>query len=227
MQDFVCNKKYISDNQFVNIYNYFSNEIVWPRGYPLDEIHNSANYHVENSRPVEVGVWQGLADNDPDVDAIFRLTINRKVKFDAKPPIVFEKGTYCPFNSQNTFWNKKAFPYLYLPATTSFRFTDILRGYIAQRLLWENNLHLGFTKATVYQKRNTHDLMRDFRDEIECYLNVRPIVELLDSLEFGPEPMSNIEDAYRILAEQKYVKSEELIIVEAWINDLRKIMGIA
>ena len=154
LYDFVCSRQIVSRLKFVNIYKYFTEELIWPRGYPLDDIHGRTTLGSEEISPVEVGIWQGLVDNDPDVDAIYRLAVNKEVRFEDNPPVVLERGYYCPFNSQNTFWSKRTFPYLYLPATTSFRFTDILRGYIAQRLLWEQNLHLGFTGATVYQERN-------------------------------------------------------------------------
>jgi len=225
LQDFSCSNCYVSDYKFVNIYRFFTKELIWPRGYPLDEIHKEEHSYIKENSKVNIGVWQGLVDIDPDVDAIFRLTINKVIKFEEKPSVFLEKGHYSPFNSQNTFWRKEAFPCLYLPATASFRFTDILRGYITQRLLWDINLHLGFTKATVYQERNIHNFMKDFRDEIDCYLNVKPIVELLDSLNLSSELLLNIETVYSALSEKGFIKSEELDICKAWISDFKYIMG--
>lgn len=224
VQNFSCSNKYRSSQKFVNIYKYFTKEKIWPRGYPLDYIQNPDSFSVDNSAPMGIAVWQGLANIDPDVDAIYRLTINKEIHFEDKPSVALEKGVYCPFNSQNTVWNRKAFPYLYLPATTSFRFTDILRGYIAQRLFWEQDLHLGFTNATVYQDRNAHDLMRDFSQEIECYLNVKPIVKILDNIKFDSDPLSNLYHVYRSLLDHKYIDAEELKIVTAWGKDLVKLL---
>lgn len=220
--DFVCKRKIVSALKFVNVYEYFTEELIWPRGYPLDEIHKKNDLSTKEIPPVEVGIWQGLADNDPDVDAIYRLTVNRAVKFQDNPPVVIERGYYCPFNSQNTFWSKRTFPYLYLPATTSFRFTDILRGYIAQRLLWEQDLRLGFTAATVYQKRNEHELMQDFRDEVECYLHTKQIVNLLDSLDLTSQPFSNLEAVYDNLSGNGLINNKELSILEAWLSDIKR-----
>ena len=222
IEEFYSQKQSTSEEKFVNIYKCFSQELIWPRGYPLDEINRQEeNLSIKDIEPVEIGVWQGLADIDPDVDAIFRLVLKKDIKFEEKPSISLAKNQYCPFNSQNTVWNKKAYPYLYLPATTSFRFTDILRGYIAQRLMWEQNLHLGFTKATVYQERNAHDYMKDFADEWECYLNVKPIVKLLDSLYLSDEPLVNLEKVYLCLARKNFIKQEEIAILQAWISDLK------
>jgi hypothetical protein len=224
IEQFYSDKQYTSERKFVNIYKYFTQELIWPRGYPLDEINQTDNHRIKDIEPLEIGVWQGLADIDPDVDAIFRLVLKKDIKFEEKPSISLAKNYYCPFNSQNTVWNKKAFPYLYLPATTSFRFTDILRGYIAQRLMWQQNLHLGFTKATVYQERNAHDFMKDFADEWECYLNVKPIVKLLDSLDLTNDSLVNLERVYFKIAEENFIKQDELPIFQAWVSDFKRLM---
>ena len=222
--DFSCDRQYVTEQQFVNIYGYFTDEFIWPRGYPLDEIHRQMDHKIKHHR-VPIGVWQGLVDLDPDVDAIYRLIIAESVTFAKKAPVFLGKDHYCPFNSQNTFWHKDAFAYLYLPATTSFRFTDILRGYITQKLMWYQHLYLGFQPADVYQKRNPHDLMSDFRQEVECYLDVKAIVALLDRLELGENPLENLKTVYLALAEAGFVTALELSICEAWLNDLTRIVA--
>jgi hypothetical protein len=163
----------VANRKYFNIYSAFTKEIIWPRGYPLSLLSKDKDvkYTASNSTN-KIGIWQGLADLDPDVDAIHRLIFNKNIEFIKRSPIVLARGTYCPFNSQNTLWQRDMLPYAYLPATVTFRFTDILRGYIAQRCLWEHNNMLGFTQATVYQERNEHDLMKDFRSEIPCYVSV-------------------------------------------------------
>lgn len=210
-----------SDERYFNIYSYFTDKKIWPRGYPLDEINKTTTYEIKD-KCVGIGVWQGLADFDPDVDAIYRLIFNDRIKFNDKDSIALDKHLYAPFNSQNTFWKPQTFPYMYLPTTTSFRFTDILRGYIAQRLLWEHDLYLGFADATVYQERNLHDLMRDFSDEIECYLNIKGIVNILESLNFKTDPCYNLKLVYKELAKKNYINDSELQSLDAWLNDFRK-----
>lgn len=218
--DFRCTSRSASTLRFANVYTYFTNELIWPRGYPLDEIQNGDRAAVEPSPPVRVGVWQGLADGDPDVDAIFRLLYTRETRFARREPFVLRRGQFCPFNSQNTLWTPEAFAYLYLPVTVSFRFTDILRGYVAQRGLWEHGLHLGFTRATVYQERNAHDLMRDFRDEVECYQSAKAIVDVLESLALGSCAMDNLWRMYVALVAKGLVRDDELGYVAAWAEDV-------
>jgi hypothetical protein len=225
LPEFACDRQSASQQRFVNVYKYFTDALIWPRGYPLDEIQQPASEEIVETDRLAIGVWQGLTDLDPDVDAVHRLVFNKQVTFEGKPPFALGKGSYCPFNSQNTFWHIKAFPYLYLPATTSFRFTDVLRGYVAQQLMWSRGLHLGFTGATVYQERNPHNLMRDFADEVECYLNVKNIVNVLASLELNSDPLTNLEVAYQTLAEQEFVEAEEVALCQAWIKDVRAITG--
>ncbi len=222
LHDFICEKKISSDNKFINIYKYFYNGSIWPRGFPLDEVAQDGKNIVTDVKPVRIGAWQGLADSDPDVDAVYRLFFNKTITFENRPAIALEKNNYCPINSQNTFWNKKFFECLYLPSTVSFRFTDILRGYVAQRLFWSSDHHVGFTDATVYQQRNAHDLMKDFKDEVECYLNTKPIVALLDSLELGSDVLKNLELVYSKLLEKGYVENQELNLLKAWMSDFTR-----
>lgn len=219
---FRCDRLVSSASGFVNIYRHFTDEHIWPRGFPLDEIHdNQLTYRM--GCPVEIGVWQGLADADPDVDAIWRLTLNKDIEFRRSEPVAIPAGQYCPFNSQNTFWRGDVFPLLYLPTTVRFRFTDILRSYVAQRLMRENGLCLGFMAASVRQERNPHDYLDDFRDETDCYLHIKPIVGLLDSLELSGDYHADLRAAYRALSRHGYVDGRELTTLEAWLSDLTSI----
>ena len=222
MEDLICNINIQTQGKYLNIYRYFTNVRVWPRGFPLDEIWSKYDFRINESKPKKIAVWQGLADIQPDVDAIYRLTQNQQIQFEKKPSVYLEKSVYCPFNSQNTFWRKEFFPLLYLPTTTSFRFTDILRGYIAQRLMWEEDFHLGFTKATVYQNRNVHDLMNDFEQEIECYMNVKKVVYILDTIELDGSMIENLFKIYSELFKNGIVKKEEIDILKLWINDFEE-----
>ena len=70
-----------------------------------------------------------MADLDPDVDAIFRLTQTAKlglVEF-GRPleAIGVTAGVFTPYNSQNTLHTYNAFWGLLLPPSKHFRITDI------------------------------------------------------------------------------------------------------
>ena len=212
---------------FVNAYKAFTDQHIWPRGLPLDVVLDTdAVVDVVNASvtKVDVGVWQGLADGDPDVDAIYRLTQGGACTFEQNPPIVLDVGTACPFNSQNTAFREELFALLYLPATVSFRFTDILRGLVAQPVMWAAGFRLGFTSATVYQDRNDHDYLRDFESEIDCYLHVRRVSELVQgtvspNLSVG----DNLVAAYESLAIAGIVEADELKLLPQWLSDLQQV----
>jgi len=219
-KELYCATRIKSNNEFANVYRHFTNELIWPRGFPLDHIRDSQDYTLLN-KPTRIGVWQGLADGDPDVDAIHRLLFSTSLKFTKHTDVCLDKWTYCPFNSQNTQWAPGTAELMYLPSTVTFRFTDILRGYVAQRLLWEMGLHLGFTSATVYQERNAHDLMRDLKDEIPCYISVHNVVEILNSLALTGDPASDMRAAYSALYDLDIVGKDELPLLDAWLEDIK------
>lgn len=223
--DFRSNAVLSGDDRFCNVYQHFTGKKVWPRGLPLRHIRGASGFHQETASQPNIGVWQGLADGDPDVDAIYRLVDNEAVTFERKDGVWLRPHCYCPFNSQNTFWQSRFFPLLYLPATTSFRFTDILRGYIAQRLLWEEGHHLGFMEATVFQERNAHDYMKDFADEIDVYLQTEQVVQILEELPLSGGLPDKLRQIYRALQAASVVEAEELELVDLWLDDCSKATG--
>ena len=118
-----------------NIYRYFDCPEIWPRGYPLDKIRSPSAFSISSPSDCVIGVEQGVVNENPDVDAIFRLTLNQFVEFEKHPAVFLPEEVYCPFNSQNTFIHPIAFFTLYLPSSVSMRISDIWRGYISQKLL--------------------------------------------------------------------------------------------
>jgi len=222
------NKAYIlEDKNWVNVYEYFTDSKIWPRGLPLEEIMNKVpSLDQVQNQLVNTPIQQGLADDNPDVDAIFRLTYPLPLKFNHAENVALGKKTWCPFNSQNTTWFKEAFPLLYLPSHCSFRMTDIWRSFVAQRIAWTNDWKLLFHKPTVYQERNEHNLMKDFADEIPGYLNNTKICKELEDLDLnnGVENIyDNLIKCYEMLTENGYVGKEEMKIVDAWVQDLNSI----
>lgn len=214
----------VSHIGWVNVYKYFTSEHIWPRGFPLDLV-NTEIPPLGETKNVYSPIQQYLADKNPDVDAVYRLVINKELDFNVlKNNIVLDQYTWCPFNSQNTVWFKEVFPLLYLPSTCSFRMTDIFRSYIAQRLLWTVGGHLSFGNSSVYQDRNEHSLIKDFQDEISGYLNDKKIIQLLTNLDLksGIDHLpENLLRSYRTLVENKILQEQELVILDAWLQDLQ------
>ncbi len=223
-----CSAYHIENSGWLNVYAYFIQEKVWPRAFPLEHVNDevppmSAFSYKEIVCPVQ----QGLADENPDVDAVFRLVKMLPVHFKRAPAIALGRKTCCPFNSQNTRWFMPAFPLMYLPTHCSFRMTDIWRSFVAQRIFWENNWSVLFHKPTVYQKRNEHNILNDFLEEIPGYLNNNAILSTLDALQLkaGEKNINeNLKRCYEALIKMKLVGEEEMQLLDAWCSDLKLIL---
>jgi hypothetical protein len=219
-QEYDC----ISENKgFVNIYQLYTKQKIWPRGLPLNLI--ASRFDLEkylSKKNCRVGIWQGLADGEPDVDALYRLIIGEACYFNEREPIVLGKGTMCPFNTQNTIIRRELFALMYLPTTVTFRFTDILRGLIAQPIMWLYDYQLGFINATVVQKRNPHDYLKDFISEIPMYQHCKKVVEIvLNAISKSNNIFSNLYNSYYSLSKAGIISDKELMTLEAWLKDLQ------
>jgi hypothetical protein len=102
----------------------------WPRGFPMQQIKREqagwglvmpTEMQALTTIPLErVAVIQMLADHDPDVDGIFRLT--QLMPFSFRPPptqpsVVLGAGTYAPTNAQATLHTRAAMWATLLPKT--------------------------------------------------------------------------------------------------------------
>lgn len=208
-----------------NAYNIFSNEYLWARGFSLKELKMKSKVGYRKFRTSSI--QQGLADGDPDVDAILRLVFGKPTKFTENKNLYINKNTWCPFNSQSTWFFPKAYPLLYLPIHATFRMTDIWRSFVAQRCLWEIGEGVTFhSPSEVFQDRNEHDLMKDFQDEIPGYLHNDKIVEILSSLKLkeGQQYMcDNLFTCYAALINNNILPKEEILSVRAWIKDYENV----
>ena len=212
---------------WTNVYAFFSEANIWPRGLPLDAI-QTPQPEFESLPVVEADcpIQQGLADGNPDVDAIYRLVLPLPIHFRTDRRVALGAGAWSPFNSQSTAWFPKAYPLLYLPSYCSFRMTDIWRSFVAQRIAWENGWSVLYTSPDVFQERNEHSLMRDFADEVPGYLHNRMIGSRLEALklEAGPEAMGeNLIRSYEELVRLTVVDAKEMALVKAWALDIAEL----
>ena len=214
------------DSDWLNIYHIFHtsssrDHALWPRGFDLGSILESSQYISNGLSQIASPIQQGLANNHPDVDALYRLLIGRDVEFENRLPVSLLSNQWCPTNSQSTWWHKDFFELMYLPSTCTFRLTDILRGYIATRLLRERNYFITYHSPLVKQVRNPHNLMIDFRDELQLYENADRIVRGLESLELRSQPslVAMMRTCYTYFVELELVSEGELELLELWVSD--------
>ncbi|MHC4396924.1 MAG: STELLO glycosyltransferase family protein [Planctomycetota bacterium] len=221
------NVAFLTEAGWVNVYRYFSDANIWPRGFPLEQLQQSlAPYESLSPAQIDCPIQQGLADDNPDVDAIYRLILPLPQTFRTDRRVALGNGSWCPFNSQNTSWWPDAFELLYLPSYCSFRMTDIWRSFIAQRIAWVNGWSVLFHEPTMTQQRNEHNLLRDLNDEVPGYLHNSKICETLAALqlESGVDKISdNLKTCYQKLVSMSLIGAEELPLLDAWLTDINQL----
>ncbi|GMT07657.1 hypothetical protein PENTCL1PPCAC_29831, partial [Pristionchus entomophagus] len=216
-----------------NPYRHFGRPDMWPRGFPLEYIknhdHKDGTYRLcRAQRPP--AVQQGIVQKDPDVDAVYRLLhadpnngLDESFN-EFAPPVVLAPGTYAPWNSQNTLFSRSAFFGLFLPTTVAFRVTDIWRSYFTQALLHAAGETVSFVPVNAIQRRNAHNYLKDFDEEIEVYDKAGTIVQFIDQWKCSAETMDGCAIE---LADQFAVRGfwgeEDARLVAHWVRDLQKI----
>lgn len=209
-----------SQQKWINFYKYFTSDFIWPRGYPLSLIKSNNDLKIKkNVKNIKPSIINGLIDNDPDVDSIYRLSYNKVPVFQNRDPVIVDNQNMCVFNTQNTFWiNKDIFACLYIPCTVSFRYCDILRGIITNIVMKYKNLHLAYSSPNVVQYRNLHDLMKDFESEIPMFLGNETILNFIENnLKKSLSIKRLIHQIYLNLYKYEYVKKEEIDLLENYL----------
>lgn len=200
---------------WLNVYAEFTDSTCWPRGYPLDLIRNVGSVDIVRKTPW--GIIQYLVDDDPDVDAIYRMTDGRNIRFMPNRKLSLYPGTYCPVNSQSTLWKKDLFPLMFLPVGIPDRVTDILRGYIAQASLWTSGFCVTFASPIAVQNRNDHGLLQDFRDEIPLYLNAARWCDELNELK-KTNMMATFHEAICLAAAEGIIPEKNIKLYENFMD---------
>lgn len=223
------NIKLVTEPKMPNIYSMFTKKHIWPRGFPLELINKHEKIELSNCETQiisNIGIYQSIAVGDPDVDAIFRLTnqnYNANISFDENKSFVLNKNIYTQGNTQITFWTcKELFHLLYIPCTTSFRFCDILKMYVAQKCMWEYHKLLCYISPVVKQIRNDHNLMSDFVSEYPMYKNTFNIINnVFESIKLNGN-RNDIMIVYKELLKYDIIEEKEILILENWLNKIQK-----
>ncbi len=154
---------------------------LWHRGFPIQLLRQRESKNLgprAETFHVQAGFWNG----DPDIDAICRMEHAPDCTFEDKF-FPFASSSWAPFNSQNTVLTNEALRHYFMFPGVG-RMDDIWASYYLQSL----GYRVVFTKASVEQKRNLHDLTKDFIGEISGYThNLR----LIEDLHSDPENIQN------------------------------------
>lgn len=101
---------------------------------------------------------------------------------------------------------------------------DIWRGYWVQRLLWDVNGSLGFTKPTVDQIRNAHNYLDDYMDELQIYDQTSKFIDFLSSWNSTSTRLeTRIIDLMTEMAKNKFIGEEDVDLAKRWVKDLQNI----
>ena len=199
---------------------------VWPRGFPLNFIKDTNTTAVNFNKMVgadKVAVFQSLANNDPDVDAIFRMSRNLPISFQLQDTIrALPHGVYSPWNSQAVIVRDVAFWGLLLPISVSGRVSDIWRSFITTRLLFATPYHICFTSPFVDQYRNPHDYQIDLEDEQDLYMKTNLILKVLSEFVINPSIGlgQNLILIMEALHARNVVGRKDVDLSVAWVQDL-------
>ena len=209
-----------------NPYPYYGASQAWPRGFPLDRIvplHRLLNTQKVKCLPI---IQQYMANRDPDVDAIYRLSHSLPMDYKSdKKRMVLPHGVFCPYNAQATMHLYKAFWSMLLPKTVSGRVSDIWRSYISEYVMsYIPNVCMMFAPPAVRHDRNSHDYMRDFYSELPLYIMASGLVDMLATHPPQMAPLEKVlRNTYLMLYEMGVLEEDDVKYVIAWINDLNKI----
>ena len=201
----------------------------WPRGMPLNYI-KDPECSSTPLKDVKVpsksfGVLQSLADYQPDVDAIYRITMPVPIWFKRSKetkPLMIPSGVLTPYNAQATLHFKSAFFALLLPVTVHGRVSDIWRSYIAQRLFWDVGLQFGFIyRPLVVQDRNDHSNLGDLKAEQDLYMKSEQLVEFLGEWKGrGTTLVERMEQLWIALYEREYIDLKDVELMQLWVQSL-------
>ncbi|KAL3534327.1 hypothetical protein ACH5RR_002788 [Cinchona calisaya] len=210
----------------VNPYVHFGQRSIWPRGLPLENVGEIG--HEEYYTEVFGGkqfIQQGISNGLPDVDSVFYFT--RKtgleafdIRFDVHAPkVALPQGIMVPVNSFNTIFQSSAFWALMLPVSVSSMASDVLRGYWAQRLLWEIGGYVVVYPPTIHRYDRIEAY--PFSEEKDLHVNVGRLIKFLVNWSSDKHRLfEKILELSYVMAEEGFWTEKDVKFTAAWLQDL-------
>ena len=169
------NSNYYLTNSYafdpISVTNYSN---LWHRGFPL-QILQERKKIKKIKKIIKPDIQADFWDGDPDIDAICRMEHKPECKF-SKKYFPYAANKVSPFNSQNTFLSKKVSSHYFLFPHVG-RMDDIWASFY----VFFKGYKVLYNKASVYQKRNKHDLTKDMEKEYIGYKNNLNLIKDLSS----------------------------------------------
>ncbi|PIR89077.1 MAG: hypothetical protein COU07_03230 [Candidatus Harrisonbacteria bacterium CG10_big_fil_rev_8_21_14_0_10_40_38] len=217
-----------SNTKWVNVCQFLKEKNDFPfyhRGFPMEK--RWLNEKITKKKKTgKVVVNAGFWLEDPDIDAITRLTIPIDVKsYTRDKNFMLDHGTWSPFNSQNTALAREVIPAYFLSPYIG-RYDDIWASYIVQRIAHHRKEYISYGLPMVIQKRNPHNYFKDFEKERIGHLLTGKFCDWLDSIKFKKksyeECFSEIINALpQFINKHKELTEEEVVYMKKYEEGLR------
>jgi hypothetical protein len=180
---------------------------VFPRGFPYYARRQNRRLQITDpSCERVVAINAGLWLDDPDVDAISRLSLNPKTGGMDGKSLILAPQTWSPINTQNTALLREAVASYYyvrmgypLKGLKIDRFGDILSGYFVQKCTKQLGRAIRIGTPVADHVRTPHNLFKDLYDE---FAGIVLLEELLPWLIEEPLEGSTYPETYHSLAER-------------------------
>lgn len=182
------------------------NQEIFARGFPYYAQRESRQLVAcDKKQPVKIAMNAGLWLDEPDVDAVFRLSQRPKIQSASSDAVVLDAKTWTPVNTQNTaltrdaaltyYYVKMGFP---LQGLKIDRFGDILSGYLTQKCIKHLGQAVRLGSPVLDHRRSTHNLFKDLYHELAGIVLIEDFLPWLveQQLEGG-----TTLDAYESLSE--------------------------
>jgi len=172
---------------------YTNHSNLWHRGLPLELI-NNRKYKIGKKNLIKPDIQANFWNGDPDIDAVCRMIFKPECNF-KKSLFPFFSKKVSPFNSQNTLITRKVIKDYFLFPHIG-RMDDIWASFYVT----SKKYRVLYNEPTVYQQRNVHNLIKDFKDEYIGYVNSLKLVESL---------YKNSENIYNFLPKKSSLAFDE------------------
>ncbi len=161
------------------------NRYFYHRGYPVNQ-RKSTNVKL-SQKSSKIVVNAGLWIKSPDTDAISWLNFGEinVARFNHKifgENFALGDKTWCPFNTQNTAIAREAIPALFLNPKP-FRYSDVWSSLILRKIADHLSHSISYGYPIVMQERNSHNYIKDLKDELEGMERTPDLIEELRSIE--------------------------------------------
>jgi hypothetical protein len=172
---------------------YTNHSNLWHRGMPLELVNNRL-YKTKKKNLITPDIQANFWNGDPDIDAVCRMLFRPECKF-KKSFFPFFSKKISPFNSQNTILSRKVIKDYFLFPHIG-RMDDIWASFYVTAKKYK----VIYGEPTVYQQRNVHNLIKDFKDEYIGYTNSLDLVENL---------YKNTDNIYKFLPKKSALAFDE------------------